>query len=273
RHDAERVARGALAELQRRRVGERAREQRLDPLDPVGTERDRVGLVRARAAHRTAGARRVADERRVVGPTLRAARQMRQVAGEPEQLQLERERERVERRPLRRVRALVEDVEEARERRERALVLLLLGEEAEHRLRPDQADAQAVVVVAGDLVRPAQLDARDRLQLARALVELQLDVRQRLEAAAEARLRLPHALGDGADPAAVGRVEVEDAVGLPEADRAQDDRLGRIGAGGHALLSLGAGTDSAGYAFQQLMTRIQMYTTRWCGYCVRAKAL
>jgi glutaredoxin 3 len=27
------------------------------------------------------------------------------------------------------------------------------------------------------------------------------------------------------------------------------------------------------YTFQLLMIGIQMYTTRWCGYCVRAQAL
>jgi glutaredoxin 3 len=27
------------------------------------------------------------------------------------------------------------------------------------------------------------------------------------------------------------------------------------------------------YALQTLMPKIEMYTTRWCGYCVRAKAL
>ena len=26
-------------------------------------------------------------------------------------------------------------------------------------------------------------------------------------------------------------------------------------------------------AFRLVMARVQMYTTRWCGYCVRAKAL
>jgi glutaredoxin 3 len=27
------------------------------------------------------------------------------------------------------------------------------------------------------------------------------------------------------------------------------------------------------YAFKKVMTTIQIYTTPWCGYCVRAKAL
>jgi glutaredoxin 3 len=33
------------------------------------------------------------------------------------------------------------------------------------------------------------------------------------------------------------------------------------------------GTDRGPYSFQPVMARIQIYTTRWCGYCVRAKAL
>ena len=33
------------------------------------------------------------------------------------------------------------------------------------------------------------------------------------------------------------------------------------------------GTDRATSALEAVMARIQMYTTRWCGYCVRAKAL
>lgn len=34
-----------------------------------------------------------------------------------------------------------------------------------------------------------------------------------------------------------------------------------------------AGNTGAVYAFKYLMARIQVYSTRWCGYCVRAKAL
>ena len=43
--------------------------------------------------------------------------------------------------------------------------------------------------------------------------------------------RPPRALGDRGDPAAVGRVQVEDPVGLAIADRAQHDRLGFQGCG------------------------------------------
>ena len=168
---------------------------------------------------------------------------MRQIAGEPEELQLEREGECVDRRPLRDLRRLVEQIEEARQRGERSLVSLLLGEEPEHRLGADQADAEAVEVGACRLVGSDELDARDRLELARALVEHQLDVRERLEPPSEARLRLPNALGDGPDPAAVARVEVEHPVGLAEANRPEHDGLGLVGAPGHVHVTLGPGTD------------------------------
>jgi glutaredoxin 3 len=66
---------------------------------------------------------------------------------------------------------------------------------------------------------------------------------------------------------------VEHAIGLAEANRAQNDRVGRIGACGHGSWRLATGTDRAGYALEAIVARIQMYTTRWCGYCVRAKTL
>jgi len=37
--------------------------------------------------------------------------------------------------------------------------------------------------------------------------------------------------------------------------------------------SRSAGKIHADYAFQRVMPKITMYTTRWCGYCGRAKAL
>jgi hypothetical protein len=64
------------------------------------------------------------------------------------------------------------------------------------------------------------------VQLAAALVQEQLDVAERLETGSEARLRLADALGDRADSSFCERVEVEDAVGLSEANRAEDDGLG-----------------------------------------------
>jgi len=124
-------------------------------------------------------------------------------------------------------------------------------------------------------MRPDQLDAGHRLQVAAALVQHELDMAQRLEPRAEARLRLPHALGDGAHPTAVERVEVENAIGFAKAKRAQHHRLGLVDTAGHgSSVELGqVGIAEPGYAFEVVMPRIQMYTTRWCGYCVRAKAL
>ena len=75
-----------------------------------------------------------------------------------------------------------------------------------------------------------RVDAADRVQLAAALVQHERDVAERLEPRSDARARAPHALGDGADAPARGRVEVQDAVGLAQAQRAQHHRLGLVGA-------------------------------------------
>ena len=81
------------------------------PASPSGESASAPGAVRA--ADGAAGPRQVADERRA-GTALDAAREVRQVAGEPEQLELERERERIERRRGVAGGGLVEHVEEAR---------------------------------------------------------------------------------------------------------------------------------------------------------------
>ncbi len=159
---------------------------------------------------------------------------MREVAGEPEELELERERERVERGPLgRAARQLVEQVEEPRQRLERARVPLLLVEQAQHRLGTDEPDAEPVRVLTGACMRADEIDAGDRAQLARALVQLQLDVRERLQPRAEPALRLAHALRDGAHPPSLERVEVQHPIGLAETDRPQHDCLRADGATGH----------------------------------------
>ena len=80
-----------------------------------------------------------------------------------------------------------------------------------------------------------------RLQLAAALVELQLDVAERLEARPEPGLRLAHALRHRADASAVERVEVQHAVRLAQAKRAQHHRLGGVGAAGHPALKCRSG--------------------------------
>ena len=56
-------------------------------------------------------------------------------------------------------------------------------------------------------------------------MEHHLHMRERLEPRAEARRRLPDALRDRTHAAAVEGVQVEDAIGLAEPDRAQHDRL------------------------------------------------
>src|SRR5947208_3120495 len=98
-------------------------------------------------------------------------------------------------------------------------------------------------------------------------MEHQLDVAEWLQPPPEARGRPAHALGDRADPPAIGGVQVQDPVGLRVADRAQHDRLGLVGSAHQPSLDLG----QAGRA--ESMPQITMYTTNWCGYCVRAKAL
>ena len=89
---------------------------------------------------------------------------MREVTGEPEELQLKRQRERVERRTRRSARRdLVEELQEARERSERTRVRLLLRKEAQRRLDPYESDREPVRIFPRLPVRVDQLGARDRL--------------------------------------------------------------------------------------------------------------
>ena len=158
---------------------------------------------------------------------------MRQVAREPQELELEGDDERIEGR-LGGEHSLhvVEQVEEAGQRVERPSVLVSLEEETEDSLEPDVADRHPVGVGAQAVVRPEEIRAGDGLQLAAALVEHELDVAERLEAGAEPRPRLPSALGDRAHAPTLERVEMEDAIGLAEADRPEHNRL-RLPAPGH----------------------------------------
>ena len=107
------------------------------------------------------------------------------------------------------------------------------GKSLQHRLEPDEPDPEPARVLARHAMRLDEVDAGDRVQLAAALVEHQLDVAERLEAGAEARLRAPDALRDRSDPAALERVQVEDAIGLAEPQRAQDDGLGLVASARH----------------------------------------
>ena len=105
----------------------------------------------------------------------------------------------------------------------------------------------------------------------------QLDVAQRFQPRAEARLRPTDALRDRPDATAVERVEVEHTIRFAEPERAQDDGFRLIGAPGHRVTKCrdrtGRESRSGFHRFASSMARVQMYTTTWCGYCVRAKAL
>src|SRR5581483_10480712 len=215
---------------------------------------------------------RVPDERSVAA-ALGAAADVRKVPREPEQLQLEREAERLE------VGAaasanVVEEVEESGERLERPNVRLLLDEQPQHRLRADQPDGQPERVLSRGAVRPHELDPGDGVELAAAAMEEQLYVRQRLEPPTEARAGTADAFRDRADTTAVERIEVENAIGLAETDRAEHDRLGLVRPP-HAAKSTSAdeGISADIYPLKDMTVKITMYTTPWCGYCVRAKAL
>ena len=108
------------------------------------------------------------------------------VAREPQELQLKAEREWIEPGTTSRARRQgIDGREESCERLERALVLLLLDEEAQHRLGADQPDREPVGILTRRAVRVDERDASDSLELSRALVQQQLDVRERLETSAE----------------------------------------------------------------------------------------
>ena len=95
-------------------------------------------------------------------------------------------------------------------------------------------------------MRADERGAGHGLELATPLVEDELDVRERLQTGAEARLRLADALGDGAHPPSVLRVDVQDAVSLAEPEGAQHDCLGRGRAGhGSSVRVAVAGADTA----------------------------
>src|SRR6185437_6487232 len=131
-----------------------------------------------------------------------------------------------------------DEAKETGQRLEGAFVPLLFGEEAQHRLSAEQADTKPVLLLAHSMVRANELDAGDGLQLARSLMEHQVDVRERLEACAEPRFRLADPFCHRADSSTLERIEVEDAVGLAQAERAEHDRLGLVRAAGHDSASL-----------------------------------
>ena len=218
----------------------------------------------------------VSRERRA-GPAFGAALRVRLVAGEPEELELEGECERVLRGPRGPRLERVAGVEEPRDRLERPRVRLLLGEETQHRLGADEPDREPVVDLARRGVRAHEMHTRHRLELARALVQHHLDVGQRLEPRAEPGLRAPDPLRDRADATLLAGCR----GGGPGRPRRAGRSAGRRLRSSYVLPATAPvyepraapGTKSDASPLQARMPRIQMYSTAWCGYCVRAKAL
>jgi glutaredoxin 3 len=99
-------------------------------------------------------------------------------------------------------------------------------------------------------------------------------MRQRLEPRTETGFRPANALRNRTDTAPVERVEMEYPIRLPEPQGAEHEGFGLVCAR-HGLKSrFRVGRNRPGVStVTQMMARIQMYSTRWCGYCVRAKAL
>jgi len=108
-------------------------------------------------------------------------------------------------------------------------------------------------------------------------MQQQLDVAQRFQPGAEAGLRPTDSLRDRPDATSVECVEMEYAVRFAEPEGAQNDSLRLVGPPGHRAVKCRDRTGRESLAgfhrFGSGMARVQMYTTAWCGYCVRAKAL
>jgi len=103
-------------------------------------------------------------------------------------------------------------------------------------------DREPIAVGPPPLVGANELGTAHGVELATTLVQEQVGVAEGLETSAEARLRLAHAFGDRTDAPTLQRVEVKDAIGLCETDRAEDDGFRLPGSRRHAAsLSQGSG--------------------------------
>ncbi len=99
------------------------------------------------------------------------------------------------------------------------------------------------------------------VEIAAADVEHELELEKGLEPAAEARTRAPDTLGDRAETAMVGGVEMQHPVGFAVADGSQHDRFGLQCRPQSTILC------------EVTSPRVTIYTTEACGYCRTAKAL
>ena len=222
--ERERLAGAAVGQPGVVRVGERRREQRPDPAQPLRRERDRArpAVAADGAAGRAADSRRAPRRRRTRRSCPGAAGSRRARAASAGR------RARAGRAPA--VRGARDGISSSRSRNRVSAVnarsfASCSGKRRSIASAPISPTASRYGSSRASWCERAQVGAGDRLQLAGALVQHQLDVRERLEPRAEARLRPPHALRDRADAAAVGRVDVQDAVGLAEPERAEHDRL------------------------------------------------
>ena len=122
--------------------------------------------------------------------------------------------------------ALVEQGELAAEQVEHRRVGLGGLEQPADRVAGPRGAVQGLPVSPQPRVRVQRVGPRHGQQLSPALVELELQPEERLQAPPEAASGAPHALRDRAHPAPVEGVHVEDPVGLPVAHRAQHHCLG-----------------------------------------------
>jgi len=187
--------------------------------------------------------------------------ELRRESGCQQQLQSEGDLELVCR--LRRV--LIEQRHGTTKQVENLRVRLARIEDAAERITGPCGAVERPLVGAQRRVSANGLCACDGHQVAATLMQLKVEAEERLEAAAEAALRTPHAFRDRADLPPHRRVDVEDPIGLAVAHRAQHDGLGLDGAS-HQSATLGIATFVC-------MPNVVMYSSTPCPYCSQAKAL
>ena len=150
--------------------------------------------------------------------------EVRQVAGDRQQLELERQPERVERR----ARPSPGQPSSTSRKRASPANARWFGSGSTNSLSTASAPISPTASRCGSpahrVVGVDDVGAGDGVQLAPPLVQHQRGVGQRLQPRAEPRRGLAHALGDRVHPPALGGVEVEHPVGLGVPDRAAAPR-------------------------------------------------
>ena len=130
-------------------------------------------------------------------------------------------------------------------------------EQPAHRIARPRGCVQRAGVAAQARVAVDRLRAGHRQQLAAPFVQLDAQTEERLKAPAEAAARAADALGDRAHATAIGRVQVQDAVGLSVAHRAQHHRLGLDSSTGHAAMVIYAPDGAVFLDGAALLTRLR----------------